>query len=290
MNIEQALRLACDQLSAAGIPNAEREAWILLGALLNQPRAWVMAHSEFVLSPTHQRQLTCWLRRRARREPLAYITHRRWFYGLELEIRRGVLVPRPETELLVERFVQWATSIECPLPRNHGGVLIDAGIGSGAIAVACLVHLPHWRGIGTDDSIKALRVAQRNRARFRLEGRLLLARMHWLSGLRPQSAHAVLSNPPYVLPDEWDTLEPEIQYWEPRTALLVPAKDPLRPYRALATQSAQVLEAGGLLLVETSPRLAPEVQALLEHMGYRQVRTDNDLAGHRRFVEGVWYP
>lgn len=290
MNIEQALRLAREQLFAAGIPDAEREAWVLLGALLSQPRAWVMAHSEFVLSPALQRKLAHWLRRRVRREPLAYITHRRWFYGLELEIRRGVLVPRPETELLVERFVQWATSIECPLPRNQGGVLVDAGIGSGAIAVACLVHLPHWQGIGTDYSIRALRVAQRNCARFGLTERLLLARMHWLLGLRPHTAHAVLSNPPYVLPDEWDTLEPEIRCWEPRSALLVPAKDPFRPYRELAVQATQVLAAGGLLLVETSPRLAPEVQTLLEHTGYRHVRTYTDLAGHLRFVEGVWYP
>ncbi len=290
MNIEQALRLAREQLFAAGVPDAEREAWVLLGALLNQSRAWVMAHSEFVLSPALQRKLAHWLRRRARREPLAYITHRRWFYGLELEIRRGMLVPRPETELLVERFVQWATSIECSLPRNQGGVLVDAGIGSGAIAVACLVHLPYWQGIGTDYNIRALRIAQRNRARFGLTERLLLARMHWLSGLRPHSAHAVLSNPPYVLPDEWDALEPEIRCWEPRSALLVPAKDPLRPYRELAVQATQVLAAGGLLLVETSPRLAPKVQTLLEHTGYRQVRTYNDLAGHLRFVEGVWYP
>ncbi len=290
MRIEQALQFAREQLAEAEVPNAEREAWVLLSALLNQPRAWVMAHPEFVLSPAFQRKLTRWLQRRARREPLAYITHRRWFYGLELEIRRGVLVPRPETELLVERFVQWATSIECPLGRGQGGVLVDAGVGSGAIAVASLVHLPHWQGIGTDISPKALRVAQLNRARFRLGERLLLTRMRWLSGLRPQSAHAVLSNPPYVLPDEWDALEPEIRLWEPRTALLVPAKDPLRPYRVLATQATQVLIAGGLLLLETSPRLAPEVQTLLENTGYRQVRASRDLAGHLRLVEGVWHP
>ena len=287
MRIEQALQFAREQLAEAEVPNAEREAWVLLSALLNQPRAWVMAHPEFVLSPAFQRKLTRWLQRRARREPLAYITHRRWFYGLELEIRRGVLVPRPETELLVERFVQWATSIECPLGRGQGGVLVDAGVGSGAIAVASLVHLPHWQGIGTDISPKALRVAQLNRARFRLGERLLLTRMRWLSGLRPQSAHAVLSNPPYVLPDEWDALEPEIRLWEPRTALLVPAKDPLRPYRVLATQATQVLIAGGLLLLETSPRLAPLLAEQLPRWGFKNPQVRRDYSNLERVVYAI---
>lgn len=285
MTLQQALQEAQRWLAESGVPEPQREAWILLSALLHQPRAWVMAHPDACLTPSQCRKLLGWLRRRAQREPLPYITHRRWFYGLELVIRRGVLIPRPETELLVERFLEWARS-ELALPQEATPILVDAGTGSGAIAVACLMNTPDWLGIGVDRSLRALRVAERNCRKFGLQSKLLLAQMDWLSAVRPESVHAVLSNPPYVLPDEWDRLQPEITRWEPKTALLAPQDNPLLPYQTLAQQAMHVLTRDGLLLVETSPRLADSVRDLLKDCGYRQVRIHTDLAGQPRAVEG----
>lgn len=285
MTLQQALHDTQQRLAKSGVPDPEREAWILLSTLLHQPRAWVMAHPDAYLTPSQYRKLLGWLRRRAQREPLPYITHRRWFYGLELVIQRGVLIPRPETELLVERFLEWAR-LESTLPKGTRSTLIDVGTGSGAIAVACLTHAPDWQGIGVDRSVRALRVAERNRRKFGLQDRLLLAQMDWLSAIHPESVHAMLSNPPYVLPDEWDRLQPEITRWEPKRALLVPQDNPLLPYQTLAQQAMQVLTRDGLLLVETSPRLADSVCNLLKDWGYRQVRVHADLAGQPRAVEG----
>jgi len=283
MTLQQALQEAQTQLARAGITEPHREAWILLAALLNQSRAWVMSHPQATLTPHQQRRLHRWLQRRAQREPLPYITHRRWFYGLELEIRRGVLIPRPETELLVARFLEWARTTT---PPHETRTLVDAGTGSGAIALACLTHAPNWQAIGTDRSLRALQIANKNRQKFGISQRFLLARMHWLSALRSHSVHAVLSNPPYVLPEEWSALEPEITHWEPRTALLVPQQDPLQPYRELAHQARSVLVSGGLLLMEISPHRAYALCDLLVQLGYCAVQSYADLAGHLRIVQG----
>lgn len=278
MRICDALHRATERLQSAGIPDAQREAELLLAACLRRERAWMLAHSEKPLQAREQRRLMRWLARRARREPLAYITHRRWFYGIEFYIARGVLIPRPETELLVEVFLSWTRS------WGQGGVLIDAGTGSGCIAAACLLNAPSWRAIGIDRSRRALRIAARNRARLRLSNRWLLVQADWLNALRPASVDAVLSNPPYVLPSEWVRLEPEITRYEPRRALRVPRADPLRPYRRLAWQAFEVLKPGGLLAFETSPTLAEGVQALLTRHGYQQIHVHSDLADQPRVV------
>ncbi len=281
MRVGEALQEAAGRLAAAGIPDAGREAELLLAACLRRDRAWLHAHPEQVLQPAEQRRWERWLTRRARREPLAYITHRRWFYGIELTVARGVLIPRPETELLVERFLRWAAE------RGTAGVLVDAGTGSGCIAAACLLNAPHWCGIGIDRSRRALRIAARNRARLGLCRRWLLVQADWLTALRPFSVDAVLANPPYVLPDEWAHLAPEITRYEPKRALLLPRREPLQPYRQLIRQARQVLKPNSVLILETSPTLADLVAALLAQHGYRQIQIDADLAGLPRVVSAV---
>ncbi|MCX7926016.1 MAG: peptide chain release factor N(5)-glutamine methyltransferase [Fimbriimonadales bacterium] len=321
--VEGALSWAQVELQNAGIPDARREAEILLAACLNWERARLIAHPEIPLDDRQQRRFACWIRRRARREPLAYITRRAWFYGLKLTVGRGVLIPRPETELLVGVFLEWAAQaltppaplshcvgeggINSPLPRSGRGaggegipnptsqrgrgaggkripILVDAGVGSGAIAIACLKNAPEWLGVGIDRSRRALRIAQMNRRTQGLDTRLLLLQGDWLGMLRPHSADAVLSNPPYVLPEEWDTLQPEIVLYEPRTALLVPADDPLQPYRRIAQDARQVLRSHGLLAFETSPRLAPLLAEHLPRWGFPSPHIQRDYSGVERVV------
>ena len=255
MRIGDALHQARQQLEAAGVPDALREAELLLAA--------------------------CLRRERVRGEPLAYITHRRWFYGIEFYVARGVLIPRPETELLVEVFLCWARGYA------NGGVLVDAGTGSGCVAAACLLNAPCWQGIGIDRSRRALRIAMRNRARLGLSDRWLLLQGDWLTALCPLSTDAVLANPPYILPQEWAHLEPEITHYEPKRALLLPRADPLRPYRQLIRQASVVLKPGGLLALETSPTLVEAVHTMLVQHGYREIQVQADLAGHPRVVSAL---
>jgi release factor glutamine methyltransferase len=284
MRIRDALSLAAQRLELAGVPDARREAELLLAACVGRERAWLVAHGEEPLEPRAQRRLMRWLSRRAKREPLAYITHRRWFYGVEFYVARGVLVPRPETELLIEQFLIWAQA------RGQSGVLVDAGTGSGCIVLACLLNAPSWRGIGIDRSRRALRIAARNRAQLGLDDRCLLIQADWLTALRPACVDAVLSNPPYVLPEEWHLLESEITRYEPRCALRMPRADPLRPYRQLIEQASEVLNPSGLLALETSPALIEKVSALLEAHGFQQVQIASDLAGQPRVVSAIVPP
>ncbi|MCS7301567.1 MAG: methyltransferase, partial [Fimbriimonadales bacterium] len=155
MTVQEAWAWAQGELERAGLPEAWREAAVLLSACMGWERARLMAHPGAALTAAQQRRYACWVRRRTRREPLAYITRRVWFYGLELTVGRGALIPRPETELLVEVFLEWA--------QARAGVLVDAGTGSGAIAIACLTHAPHWRALGIDRSRRALHLAVLNR-------------------------------------------------------------------------------------------------------------------------------
>ncbi|MFN7016148.1 MAG: peptide chain release factor N(5)-glutamine methyltransferase [Fimbriimonadales bacterium] len=279
MRVVDALGWAQRLLQGAGLHEARREAEILLAACVNRERAWLIAHPEAVLSGQQRQRFERWVRRRARREPLAYITRRAWFYGLELTIGRGVLIPRPETELLVEVFLRWAAEAAGEIP-----ILADAGVGSGAIAIACLRHAPQWLGVGVDRSRRALRMAQVNRRKLGLTARLMLVQGEWLSALRPRSVNAVLSNPPYVLPDEWDALQPEITQYEPRTALLVPAEDPLLPYRCIAQDALRILRRPSLLAFETSPRLAPLLAEQLPCWGFANPQVVRDYSGAERVV------
>ncbi len=283
VRVDEAIAHTYEVLKQAGIEEPLREAYLLVSECLHRERAWVMAHPEAPLTATEQRRLHRWLRRRAQREPLAYLSRHRWFYGLNLLVGHGVLIPRPETETLVEVFLDWARTYD----TRENPLLVDVGVGSGALLVACLAHAPEWRGVGTEVSPKALQITKRNIKKFALSERAWLVRTRWLDGLQPLCADAVVSNPPYVVADEWAQLAPEIRNWEPREALLVPTEDPLHSYRALSAGAEQVLKPRGLLAVETSPRLAPEVVALLEGAGYEKIQVVPDLAGFPRVVWGV---
>jgi release factor glutamine methyltransferase len=311
MTVREAIAWVGARLQAAGLSEPLREAQALIAACLGWERARLIAYPNARLSAQQARRLHSWVRRRAAREPLAYLTRRAWFYGLELTVGRGALIPRPETELLVEAFLGWAANLPPSLrfpplregnlssvvpPASRGNlkegvhrlpVLVDAGTGTGAIALACLTNAPHWRGIGIDRSRRALRWAQANRRALGLQSRLMLVQGDWLRGLRTAAVDAVLSNPPYVLPDEWDALQPEITRYEPKGALLVPADDPLRPYRRIAQGAHRALRLGGLLAFETSPRLAPLLAEQLPAWGFPSPHIVRDYAGNARVVWAV---
>ena len=260
MTIEQVLR-------ASGID--AREARLLLAAATGRSEASVLAHPEKSLLEQEKNQFLEMTARRAAGEPIAYILGHKEFYGLELTVNSAVLIPRPETELLVD----------LALDRNPASVL-DVGTGSGAIALAIKRHRPDARVVATDASAAALEVARRNAARFNLEVELRHGR--WFEPVGGERFEAIISNPPYVVVGD-----PHLATlpYEPRLALLGGA-DGLDGFRVLAREAPAHLLPGGWLLVEHGEGQHEAVRALLEAAGLETTASWPDLAGIPRVSGG----
>jgi release factor glutamine methyltransferase len=210
--------------------------------------------------------------RRAAREPLAYILGEWGFRRLMLAVDPRALIPRPETEALVERCLALLDGAEAP-------VVLDVGVGSGAIALALADERPDLRVVGTEPSLGALELAEENRLRIGLDGRV---RFVHGSGSAGQSGpfDLVVSNPPYVTPDEYSELEPELRH-EPREALVG-----VNCHEELAEAALEVLKPGAPLVLEAGDGQARSVAEVLRRMGYREVAISEDLGGRERIVEG----
>jgi release factor glutamine methyltransferase len=260
LTIEQALR-------ASGID--AREARLLLAAATGRSEASVLAHPEKSLLEQEKNQFLEMTARRAAGEPIAYILGHKEFYGLELTVNSAVLIPRPETELLVD----------LALDRNPASVL-DVGTGSGAIALAIKRHRPDARVVATDASAAALEVARRNAARFNLEVDLRHGR--WFEPVAGERFEAIISNPPYVVVGD-----PHLAAlpYEPRLALLGGA-DGLDGFRVLAREAPAHLLPGGWLLVEHGEGQHEAVRGLLEAAGLETAASWPDLAGIPRVSGG----
>lgn len=283
LTTDEALLWSRGELERSGVEEPEREGLLLLAAQLRVDRAYLMTHPDTAIPNEAFQCFRRWVRRRAKREPLAYITHNRWFYGLKFYVGKGVLIPRPETETLVELFLVWQQTQQW----QERPVLVDVGTGSGCIAIACLTHAPHWQGIGLDASPRALRIARINRKRHSLTSRLQLSQSEWLQEVPDRSVHAVLSNPPYVTREEWKQLPPEIRDWEPENALVADEEDGLSAYRALAVQAKRVLKPGGLLALEIGAAQAEAVAMILKDAGWKGIEIVPDLQGLPRVIKCV---
>ncbi len=246
-----------------------REARLLLAAATGLPESAVLAFPERILSTEAEKQYLAFLARRAAGEPVAYILGRKEFYGMELEVTPAVLVPRPETELLVD----------LALARKPASVL-DLGTGSGAIAVALKRHLPSARVVAADASAEALAVAQRNAARFGLDIEWRLGR--WFEPLAGERFEGIVCNPPYVAVGD-----PHLAAlpFEPRLALLAGA-DGLDAIRLVAREAPAHLVPGGWLLLEHGMGQHEAVRALLEAAGLETEAGWPDLAGIPRVAGG----
>jgi release factor glutamine methyltransferase len=260
LTVEEALR-------ASGID--AREARLLLAAATGFSEASVLAHPEKSLPEKEQTQFLAMSARRAAGEPIAYILGYKEFYGLELAVNPAVLIPRPETELLVD----------LALDRNPASVL-DVGTGSGAIALAIKRHRPATRVVATDASAAALEVARRNAARYNLE--IEFRHGGWLEPVAGERFEAIISNPPYVVAD--DPHLPNLTF-EPRFAV-VGGADGLDGFRVLAREAPAHLLPGGWLLVEHGAGQHDAVRALLEAAGLETAKSWPDLAGIPRVSGG----
>ena len=268
----EAVRAVATELEAARVPSPRVDAEILVSHVLAISRTAVYA-GDRELDEADTRRLRSLVERRRMREPLAYILGEWGFRGLTLAVDRRVLVPRPETESVVERCL-------VHLRRLREPRVLDVGTGSGAIALAIADEHPGARVTGTDASRDALAVAEENVRRTGLGGRVRLVHGDLFAGLSGPF-DLVVSNPPYVEPDEADALEPEVRVHEPREALLAGGQT-----EAIARGARGLLRPGGRLVLETASARAAETAGLLRSLGYEDVLTTPDLAGEDRTVEG----
>jgi release factor glutamine methyltransferase len=265
--IRDALGAAVDALTAAGVDDPRLDAELLLAAATGSDRAALFANPEEKIDPAAGREFAAFVRRRVRREPVAYILGRAWFRQLELNVDSSVLIPRPETELLVD------------LAQDRQRVL-DVGTGSGAIALAIASERDGARVTGIDNSPEAVEIARANAARFGLEVEFLIADL-----IVGGPYELIVSNPPYVREAEWGSLAPEINLYEPREALVAGA-DGLDVIRDLVPAAAEVLVRGGRLGIEVGQGQSRSVESLFERAGFTQVESIRDLAGIPRVVTG----
>jgi release factor glutamine methyltransferase len=251
---------------------APLDAQLLLARATGRPRALLLAHGESGVTPAQQTQFRAECARRAAGEPLAYIEGHKEFWSLDLHVTPDVLVPRPETELLVELALQ-------RLPEGRLQVA-DLGTGSGAIALALAHERPQWQVIAVDASAAALSVARGNAARLGL-GNIRFLHGSWCEPLGDLHCDAILSNPPYVAATDpaLDALR-----HEPRSAL-ASADDGYADLIAIATAARQRLRPGGLLLLEHGATQALRLAAALVARGYARVVCHPDLAGLARVTE-----
>lgn len=251
---------------------------LLMWALDHDPhdRAWLIAHDDETLPEAAAVRWTAALQRRLNGEPVAYILGEQAFFGLNLRVGPGVLVPRPDTETLV----QWALD----LASDQAGVRCwDVGTGSGAIALAMCRERPQWTITASDLSVEALRVAQGNADRLGFEVRW--AQGPWLAAVPDERFELIVSNPPYIA--EGDPHLSALRH-EPLSALTAGA-DGLDDLRTLITQAPDHLSAGGWLLLEHGHDQARAVRALLTQAGFTEVNSRKDLAGIERCSGGQWH-
>ncbi len=223
---------------------------------------------------------------RGDRRPIAYLVGEKEFFSLTFEVDERVLVPRPETELLVETALKRLAGAEAP-------VVLDVGTGSGCIPVALLHEREDLTAIATDISAGALEVAAANAARHEVEGRLELLEGDLLAPVRALPAWgslaAVLSNPPYIVAGD-PTVAPDVHEHEPHRALYVAGEDPLALARAIAVEAREALAPGRFLAMEVGHESGGPAKAMLEELGYEAVELVKDLAGIERVVVGVKAP
>jgi release factor glutamine methyltransferase len=274
VKVGRALTQTAERLDAAGCESPRVDAEILLAHVLDSSRSELALERSRKLSGEEKRELEALVVRRLAREPLAYVLGEWGFRGLTLQVDERVLVPRPETEVVVERCLARIAGLEAPR-------VLDVGTGSGAIALAIADEHPRAAVTAIDTSAASLEVAGANAVRAGLA--IELREWDLFTGLPDGPWDLVVSNPPYVLPEELDALEPEVRDWEPRGALVG-----IGATEAVARGACEALRPGGALVLEVAAGDAQRVGSLLGDLGYTDVETTRDLAGRERVVEGVW--
>ena len=275
------LTLAAEHLGGKGVDSARLDAELLLASVLGMSRVQLYTNYDRPLAKEEVDRFRDLLRRRAMREPVAYILGRREFWSLELEVDRRVLIPRPETETLVEAALKALGALR---PVDGSGLrVLDVGTGSGAIAVALAVEFPQTRVVATDLTAAALEVAPRNAVRHGVADRIEFRQGDLFDALVPGEVFDVMvSNPPYCRASELREMDPEVREWEPVGAL-VSGPDGMDVTERLVARAPEFLREDGFLLIEVGTQAAA-ARDLLARNDWQEIRLLADLAGRSRVL------
>ncbi len=276
-SIAEKLRHASEILQSGGIIEPRREAISLLVLALQKDKTFLIAHPEYELSGAEEKRFQDFLQRRASREPFQYIAGKQEFYGLDFEVNRNVLIPRPETELIVESAIEILR-----VKRNSN--FCEVGIGSGCIAVSILHEVKTSNAIGLDISPKALEIAARNAAAHEVSNRLELKISNVFEVLQNEKFDLIISNPPYIPSEEIENLQTEVRDFEPIIAL-TDRDDGLSIIEKIIVESPKFLNKEGFLLLEIGFGQADKVREIFEPEIWRVVEILPDLQGIPRMVK-----
>ena len=268
-----------DSAELPASPTARLDAELLLAAVLGKPRSYLRTWPEHEPGAEQLAAFAALLERRRMGEPVAYILGHQGFWSLDLEVAPHTLIPRPDTELLVETALQLAPAT----PQR----VLDLGTGSGAIALALASERGGWQVTGVDRIAEAVALAERNRQRLKL-GNAEFRQSSWFDGLAGERFGLILSNPPYIAADDRHLGEGDVRF-EPLSAL-VAGVDGLDDIRQIIAQAPRHLQAGGWLLLEHGYDQAEAVRELLAAAGFTAVDSRRDLGGHQRISLGRWTP
>jgi len=295
MDVRTALKSGITQLRNAQVPSFTLAAELLLLHVLGRDRTWLYAHPEESVSQAIAERFQALIARRAAGEPTQYLTGRQEFWGLEFEVTPDVLIPRPETEHVMEVALDRLALREARAGRpqmtsGEGFLIADIGTGSGCLAIALAKELPKAKICATDNSSEALVVARRNAERQGVAERIHFVQCNLLEGLEsPVTSNQlprtdlIVSNPPYVGRSETVTLPIEVRKHEPESALYG-GEEGYELYADLVSQAARNLRPGGILVLELGHNSLPAVRPLLDAPTWANVGVTNDLAGIPRVI------
>jgi len=275
-SISESLAKAESILGANGIAEPRREAASLVMLAIKRDKTFLYSHPEYVLTETETSNFESFLKRRAAREPLQYIAGIQEFYGLEFEVTPDVLIPRPETEMVVEHAIELLT------PRTSKR-FCEVGVGSGCISISILHHVPEAAAVGLDVSTSAIKIARRNAEKHGVLERLEFRESDVFEKSPDERFDMIVSNPPYVPSGDIEGLQPEVRDYEPQMALS-DGHDGLSIISRIIDQAPQFLASGGFLLMEIGFNQSPMVVDMFESDKWTQPELFPDLQGIPRLV------